>query len=412
MSLILLIIVIVVCLLLEGFFSGSELALVVADKVRLKNKAEQGDKDAETTQRLVSNPRRLFSTTLFGTNLCVVAASTILTYFIISNYGEEYSVFAILLSPVILVFGEVVPKSIYQHHADFLAKRIGVFIVWMSYIFMPFVWVLSKLTEFLIGSVKQVAGLEPRISREELAQMLSSKEVRGSDMPPEERKMIRRVLDLSDDEVQNIMIPLAELEMLPVTADIDAALAIFDLKGLSRLPLFEHRSHNIVGIVDSNDCIFAAQNKPLREIMKKVIYVPETMPLYELYESLQDEKQEIAVVVDEYGAATGFVTLEDLLEEIVGEIRDEYEFEEQHFRVLGEYHFLIIGRMEIEEANEKLRLDIPEGDYETIAGYLLELFSYIPDEGEEINDENWRYKIKTATQRAIVEIEVTKREES
>lgn len=406
MNIILLIAVIIICLFLEGFFSGSELALVVADKLRLKNRADRGDKKAKITLALLKEPRWLFSTTLFGTNACVVTASTVLTYYIISNYGEEYSVFAILLSPVVLVFGEVLPKSVYQHHADFLARRVGVILVWVSYFLFPPVWLLSKLTKVLLGDVERAANMEPRISREELASVLSSKEVKDSDMPPEERKMIKRVMDLSDAEVENIMIPLVELEMLPATADTEAALAVFDLKGYSRLPVFEHRSHNIIGVIDAGDCIFAPERKPLKEIMKGVVYVPETMPLYELYETLQEAKEEMAVVVDEYGGATGLVTLEDLLEEVVGEIRDEYEMGKQHYKVLEPGRFLVSGRMEIEEANEKLELGIPQGDYETVAGYLLEIFGYIPDRGEEISAGGWDYTVKTASQRAIAEIEV------
>lgn len=397
---------ILVCLFLEGFFSGSEIALVVADKLRLKNRADQGEGKALMTQALISQPRRLFGTTLLGTNICVVTASTVLTYFIISNYGDEYSAFALLLSPVILVFGEVLPKSIYQHHADLLARRVGVILTWASYIMFPLVWLLSKLTKFLLGGVERVAGMEPRISREELGSILSSREVTDSDMPPEERKMIRRVLNLSDAEVENIMIPLVEVEMLPSATDTEAALSIFDLKGFSRLPIFEHRSHNIVGIVDAADCIFASERKVLKDIMSPVIYVPETMPLYELYETLQSAREEVAVVVDEYGGATGLVTLEDLLEEVVGEIRDEYELGEQYWREVGPERYLVSGRMEVEKANEKLKLAIPDGDYETVAGYVLELFGYIPEVGEKIPAKGWVYIVKNATPRAVVEIEV------
>lgn len=408
MSLALLIVIILVCLFLEGFFSGSELALVVADKFRLKNAAEKGDIQARLTGKLLQNPRRLFSTTLLGTNICVITASTVLTFFIISNYGEEYSAFALLLSPVILIFGEVLPKSVYQHHADYLAKRVGVLLVWASYILYPLVWPLSKLTKLLLGKLQKVASTEPRISREELMLMLSSKEVRDSDMPPQERKMIKRVLDLSDSEVKNIMIPLVEVEMLPVTADTDAALAIFDLKGFSRLPVFEHRSHNVVGMVDAADCVFAAKREILRDIMEPVLYVPESMPLYELYETLQEEKEAVAVVVDEYGGATGLVTLEDLLEEVVGEIRDEYELGEQYYRKLAENKYLVSGRTEIELANDELGLQIPYGEYETVAGYLIELFGYIPETGERIESNGWTYKVRSATPRAVVEIEVEK----
>lgn len=412
MSLILLIIIICICIFLEGFFSGSELALVVADKLRLKNRAMQGDVQAKMTEHLLENPKRLFGTTLFGTNLCTITATTVLTYFIITHFGNDYSVFALLLSPVILIFGEVLPKSIYQHHANYLVAKVGAVLVWVSYIFFPFVWLLSKLTDLLIGGIEKSSHTEPRISREELAEMLSSKEVSNSDMPPQERKLIKTVLELSEDEVENIMIPLVDIEMLPITSDIDAAFSLSDLKGLSKIPVFEHRSYNIVGIVDVTDCIFADKNKKLQDIMKQVLYVPENMPLYELYETLQDHKEDLAVVVDEYGGATGFVTLEDLLEEIFGEIQDEYELEEQYYKKILDNLYLVSGRMEIEEANEELDLGIPYGDYETLAGYLLDLFSYIPKKGESVEDNCWRYTVKKASPKAILEIEIMKIDEA
>lgn len=408
MSLFIVVLIILVCIFLEGFFSGSELALVVADKFRLKNRADMGDKEAKMTQKLIANPRRFFSTTLLGTNACVVTATTVLTYFIIDRYGSEYSAFALLLSPIVLVFGEIVPKSIYQHYADHLAKKVGVVLTWVSFFFSPAIWVMSSVTQVLIGGVKKAANLEPRISREELSLMLASAEAKNSDMPPQERKLITKVLELSEGEVKNIMIPLVEIEMLSSTADVEAALTLFDLKGLSRLLVFEMRSHNIVGIVDMADCLTADINKPLKTIMKPVIYVPESMPLYELYETLQEAKEEVSVVVDEYGGAAGFVTLEDLLEEVFGEIRDEYEFEKHNYVKISEGVYIVNCRMEIEEANDKLKLGIPEGDYETIAGYILQLFSYIPKVGEQISDGNCLYIIKNSTPRAVIEVEVRK----
>lgn len=410
MTAVFLLIIIIVCLFLEGFFSGSELALVVADKLRLQNRAMQGDNNAKMTLKLIKAPRRLFSTTLLGTNICVVTATTVLTYYIISNYGDDYSVFAILLSPIVLIFGEILPKSVYQHHANRLASRVGVILIYVSYAFLPLVWLLSKLTQLLLGKVKRAAKAEAMVSRKELALILSSREVKNSDMPPGERQMIKRVLDLSDSEVENIMIPIVEVEMLPANSDTEAALAIFDLKGFSKLPVFEHRSHNIIGIINSADCIFSQERRPIKEIIEDVIYVPETMLLYELYETLQEEKKEVAIVVDEYGGATGLVTLEDILEEIVGEIRDEYELGEQHYKEISQDAYIVSGRMEIEDANEKLQLSIPDGDYETVAGYVLELFGYIPEVGESVLVEDWRYKIRGATPRAILEIEVKRTE--
>lgn len=397
--------VIILCLAIEVFFSGSEIALVVADKMRLRTWSQEGNPGAKSAMWFIKHPAHFFSTVILGTNISVVVASTVATFYLIRNYGADAEVWALLLSPVILIFGEVLPKSLFQHYADRLAAKVSNILITSMYAMFPFVWILSRFTELLLGEVRHHVGSEPRITREELALLISSPNGFGG--KASEQKMVSKVLELAKRRVENIMVPLAMVESIPVTATREGALQVFDLKGFSNLPIFENRAYNIIGILNSIDCLFAQENVQIKEMMKPVLYIPRGMRLHEIYLSLRNKGEQIAIVVDEYGAANGLITLEDILEEIVGDIQDEYEFGRQHWRILGERHFLLSGRTEIEEANEKLGLGIPFGDYETVAGFLVQLFGYIPRAGEAMQVGKWRYIVKQATERAIVEIEVT-----
>jgi len=405
MSLLFTITAIVFCLLIEVYFSGSEIAIVVADKIRLKAREEGRHSGAKAAMWFVRHPSHFFSTVILGTNISVIAASTIATFYLISNYGEQAEIWALLLSPVVLIFGEVLPKSLFQHYANKLIEKISPPLMFSMYAMYPLVWLLSMFTNFLLGGVQSHLGNEPRITREELMLLIGSSE--SPDVKPSERKMLHKVLELAHQRVKNIMVPLGLIESIPVTTDKEAALRVFDLKGYSKLPVFEHRAYNVIGVLDCMDCLFSGEGD-IRDLIKPVMYVPEEMRLHELYERMKENEQQTAIVVDEYGAVSGLVTLEDVLEEVVGEIRDEYEFGKQQFKIISKNHFIVSGLLEIEEANEKLGLDIPKGNYETVAGFLLEKFGYIPKQDEIVIGGSWKYKIMKSTERAIIEADIVK----
>lgn len=396
---------IVLLLLVEIFFSGSEIALVVTDKVRLKTGADRGSGGSMSAMWFIRHPAHFFSTVILGTNIAVVAASTIATFFLIANFGESAEMWALLLSPVVLVFGEVLPKSLFQHYADRLVEKISPPLMFSMYALFPFVWLLSRFTNFLLGGVTHHLGSEPRLTREELALLIGSSDL--PDVRPSEKKMVTKILELANQRVENVMVPLALVESTPLTTSRDGALEIFDLKGFSKLPVFEHRAYNIIGVIDCLDCLFSDE-KDIKGLVRPVPYVPRFMLLHELYLLMKEREEQTVIVVDEYGAAVGLVTLEDILEEIVGDIKDEYELGRQHWRSMAPGRFLLAGQIEIEEANEKLGLDIPRGNYETVAGFLLDKFGYIPSIGQSLQIGPWRYTIKKATERAIIEIEVVK----
>lgn len=229
----------------------------------------------------------------------------------------------------------------------------------------------------------------------------------ATDIRPIERTMISRILRLAEQRAKNVMVPLAEMECLPASASREAALAVFDLKGYSRLPVYEHRIYHVIGILDAIEVLCETKDEPLTALMRPPLFVPEEMPLPELFRLLQERGEKASIVVDEYGAAVGLVTIEDLFEEVVGEIRDEFALGRQMYQVLGPHHYLISGRLEVEIANERMGLGIPLGNYETVAGALLQVNGSIPRMGDVIMIDRYRYRIRQATDRAVLEVEVT-----
>ena len=409
MSIEILILILVGCLLAEGFFSGSEIALVNADRYKLALMADEGSSRARAALRLVERPSLFFATTLIGTNIFTVTGSVVTTLFIIHRFGEQYAPLAILYWPLTLIFGEIVPKSIYQHYADWIVLKIAPILRTISILLRPFVWPLAKLARLILGSAAK-KDEEPPISREDLETMMDIETSVSSDVRPMERTMIARIFDLAEKKVENIMTPLVDVDAIPLTSTREEAARVLEDTEYSRLPVYDDQIHNILGVLENTDLLFASEEAEVRNVVHPAYFVPEEMPLDNLLVAMKRKGEPMAIVVDEYGAATGIVTTEDLLEEIVGEIRDEHDEIRPLYKRLSPKRFLVDGRMEIEHANERLKLGIEDGDYETVAGYVIHHFERIPHKGEKITLGRFTYTILRASERAVYEMEITSKE--
>lgn len=406
MSFVALVIILVVCLVIEGFFSGSEIALVSADKYRLALATDAGSHKALAALHLIKNPAKFFSTTILGTNLCTVTGSVVMTIFIIDHYGPAYSPLAMLYWPFTLILGEIVPKSIYQYYADKIVLRVAPMLLMASFILFPLVWLLSKLTNSLLGGVKRQTNLNPPISREELELMLEVGRPEDSDVKAAERTLISRIFDLAEKRVKDIMTPLVDVVAVPINANRQEAESLLEKHGFSRLPVFEGKMVNICGVLSGHDLLFGDENAVIKELMKPAYYVPEEMPLDELLLAMKRKGEQIAVAVDEYGGATGIVTVEDVLEEVVGEIRDEHDEAAPLYVRLSWHHYIVSGRMEVASANDRLKLDIPDGDYNTVAGFVIHKFERIPKTGEALRHGRFMFTVRRASDRSVEEIEI------
>ncbi len=407
MEIILLIIYLLICLISEGFFSGSEIAFVNADKYKLIAAKEAGSKRAHMAYQMISDSATFLSTTLLGTNVSTVSGSVLVTLYIIKYHGDMYAPLAILYLPFSLILGEIVPKSVYQAHADKIVLRIAPILFFFSYLFYPITWVLSRFTNSILRKNKnRQMGLAKPLSREELELMIEVKSRAESDVKQYERRMISHIFDLAEKRVENIMTPLVDIISANIYSQRDEVERVLENYEFSRIPVYEGKSFNIVGILHSTDLIFSDSKQSIKDLMIAPLYVPEEMPLDELFVNMRTNSHAMAIAVDEYGAATGIVTNEDLIEEVVGEIADEHDETPLLYRRMGRNQYRIYGRTEIEHIRSMLDIDIPEGGYETIAGFVLHEFGHIPKIGESFLWNNYEFTIVRATERVVLEVDV------
>ncbi|OFZ79175.1 MAG: hypothetical protein A2583_00595 [Bdellovibrionales bacterium RIFOXYD1_FULL_53_11] len=404
-------------LVIEGFFAGSEIALLSADKLKLKSDARRGSKRARIALELANHPERIFATTLLMTCLCMIGISALTTLFVISRLGGHADLAAVAIaSPLVVVFGELIPKTIYRMNADRLAPWIAAPVNITYWIFYPFTRIISAYTSrlgSLLGPIGEMIAGKKRDMREELQQLLGQAK-RDSDIHPAEKRMIKRIFDFKDTEAKHALIPLIRVDAMEDTATVAAALEKFRMHRHSRMPVFSGRIDNIIGVIELADLFgLTDMSQPIHSYISPAHYAAETQTLEDLLTDMRRENDEMVVVVDEYGGAIGILTFEDIVEEIVGEISDEYDAETASFKPAGESAWLVQARMEIKQINEQLQLELPEGDYETLGGFLLQQFGRIPEPGYELYYDtaagSIKFVIRKAGERAIesVFVEIT-----
>ena len=378
--------VIPVLLLIEGFFSGSEVALLSADPFKLHELRKKGHKGAEAALRLIQNPSIILSTTLLTTAACVVSISSLIAvYFEATQRDSGYK--AILVSStLVVILGELIPKSLFRRYAKELAPTISLPILGTFYLFYPITSLISKLTSHISGIVAPIDVLvtgKIRSSRHELIDILQSSrkniDIRGS-----EQRMIKRILDFKDSEAKNALIPLVDVVAVSKNSTVKGVLLDFDRHRHSRIPVYQNRIDNIIGILEIWD-LFQVKDLEvsIEPYIRPVTYFAETQTLESVFKTLSKEAQ-MGVVVDEHGGATGILTFEDIVEEVVGDIKDEDDSEMPSIRTIKPKKWMVQARTEIQVINEQLGLSLAEGEYETLAGYLLEQFGHIPKNGDHL----------------------------
>ena len=402
--------IMLICLIAEGFFSGSEIAIVSADRIKLRTEAAKGSRGAQLTMKMLSNPEWLLSTTLVGTNIAVVTNTTMATALMINLFGAEFAWLAVVLvAPLIWVFGEIVPKSVFQQHADSITPRAIFALQFFSYLFYPILLLFSLFARGLgkIAGAGRGHG-ELFTLRQEIMTMMSMSPGEG-DIDPHEQTMIRRLFTFGETATREVMIPLIDVETVPEEATCREAVELGNRLSHNRLPVHRGRVDRIVGVMDTLDLLGADLDQPITEFIRPVDYVPESRIIQDVMLDLRHAKREVAVVVDEFGGAKGLVTLEDIMEEVTEEIEDEYDLNQkptQWFRKLGDKDFLVSGRMEPHQLAEKVGVELPEGNYASLAGFLLEKARSIPDTDAVIKYHDISFTIKKVTPQAIEEVRI------
>jgi putative hemolysin len=402
----------IICILIEAFFSGSEIAMVSCDRVKLRQLAESGNRGAQLAEAFLAKPQVLLATTLMGTATATITFSVCVELAVHDLQNSELLAI-VMVTPLTLILGEVVPKTLFQQNADAMVPRIVYPLRLASIVMRPAVIVTSAFA----GLVTRMVGGDRKrafVTRDELALLIEGEpEGDKAGIGEEEREMIANVFELAEYSVGEVMVPLSEVTALPEDTTLgEAALEIAD-KQHSRMPVFRSRVDDIVGIVHCFDLLRAgpdARNKTVSEVARPIRYVPENMAAIDLLVELQAAGDHVAIVVDEYGGAVGIVTVEDLLEMIVGDIDDEYDDEPSPIRQEKPGTWRLEGRTAIHRINKELALGLPESDdYETIAGLILEHYRRIPEPGETLTVGNFTVRVVAASDRAIEVVQLQRK---
>ncbi len=401
---------VVACVAIQAFFAGSEIAVVSADRLTLQARAEDGDRAAARALRLLERPTRFVGVCLLGANLATVAGASLVSHIVnrydafLTAHGVSSELLAVaVFVPVTVILAEVVPKSIFHRYADVLAPHLAAPLAVVMRAAAPILWLGEKLEAAVLSMLGAGAHDPHAVKREDIRMLLEAGS--SEDMEDEEKEMIRRVFDFSETRVEDAMVPLIEVAALRADATVDQAIATMVEQGWSRMPVYRDRIDDIVGVVSHHDLLFAPDgNAHVLTVTKDVAYVPETTRVEDVFRALTTKRQRLAVVVDEYGGAVGLLSIEDIVEEIVGEIDDEFDGKRPNVRKSGEREFIASGRAEAEALLAVTGFDMPEGDYETLAGFLLAQMGHVPAVGERYTSKGWSFTIVSANGRAIVEV--------
>lgn len=398
-----------ICLLAEGFFSGAELALISADRMLLRSGATRGGRRAALVQRFLEDPGQLISTALVGTNICVVLSTVVATLVLLQRFPRHGELISLLvMTPLVLVFGEIVPKSVFQHFADRWAPRLIYVLSAFRLLFFPLVALGSWITRQLL----RVVHLDQQrlfMSRDELRLLITLPSRSGPDrITADEQQMISRIFKFSEQAVAEVMVPLSGVTALPLSAPPGELVRVIAEKRHTRIPLYRERLDQIEGIVHAFDVLRADPGTSPATICRPAVFVPESQPARDTLVRLQREGQGMAVVVDEYGGAVGVVTIEDLLEQVVGEIEDEHDPRPiDLIRQEGPGRYRVKGRATVESFNQLARVQLPlDSDYESLAGLVLDRCKAIPPVGERLHFGGTTVTVIKATDRSIEELEV------
>mgnify|MGYP000999244193 CR=1 FL=1 len=383
------IVLFLICLLLSGFFSSSEVALISITRAKVRALLNQGRKGAEALDTLKRSTDTILITILIGNNIANVAAASLATAIAIGIYGDVGIGIATFFTVILmLVFGEIGPKMYASRNTEDLALRVALPILYLSKVIYPVLWVSDHIRQQFAF---RPGVAEPVVTEEEIKEWIDVGEEEGT-IEEQERDMLYSVLRFGDTTVREVMTPRIDVVMIEDTSTLENALSIFNETGFSRIPVYHEQIDNVIGLLNIKD-IFAAvfrqqMSAMIRDMMYEPYFVPESKKIDELLKELQVKKQHMAVVLDEYGSFAGIVTVEDMLEELVGEIMDEFDEEEPEVQRIDEGVFQVDARAWVEHLNEDLDLNLPLMDsYESIGGLVIDRLGHIPRRGEVVKIE-------------------------
>ena len=409
--------VLVILLLgLSGFFSSAETALTTVSKMRIRTLAEAGDKKAITLMKVIENPGKMLSMILVGNNIVNLSASSMMTTLTMELFGSKaVGVATGVLTLLILVFGEITPKTMATLNAERLSLAYAGIVYWLMRLLTPVIFLVNKLSTAVMFLLRVDPNKKPdAITEDELRTIVEVSHEEGV-IESEEKKMINNVFDFGDAVARDVMVPRVDMVMVDVNATYKELIELFRKERFTRIPVYENSTDNVIGIINVKDFLLYdnAQKFSLRDLLRQPLYTYEYKKTAELMVEMRKTSNNIIIVLDEYGATAGLITLEDMLEEIVGDIRDEYdEDEEDEVKEIAPNEYLVSGSAKLDDLNDRLDLELESEDYDSIGGLVIGLLEHLPEEGEAVDCGNIRLVVEHVEKNRIDKIRLFIQQES
>lgn len=402
-------------LALSAFFSSSETAMMAVNKIRIRNLADAGLSSAQTLMKVLDNQPKMLSAILIGNNIVNISASSLATIVVTRAFGDMYvGVGTGILTLLVLIFGEITPKTSATLYSETMALRFAKPIYMIMQVLTPVIFIVDKLSQ----GVLRLLHVDPNkkqdaITEDELRTIVEVSHEEGV-IESDEKKMIYNVFDFGDSVAKDIMVPRIDMTFIDVDATFSEVIEVFREVKYTRYPVYEETTDNVIGIINIKDLLLTENQKKfcIRDYLREPLYTYEFKKTAELMVELRKTQNNIAIVLDEYGATAGLITLEDMLEEIVGEIRDEYdEDEEDLIRRIGPREYVVEAAMKLDDLNDQLGLDLESEDYDSIGGFIIGLLDHLPEEGEEVTHRNLRLVVDQVDRNRIDKIHLYIQEE-
>lgn len=384
-------IILIILLMLSAFFSSAETALTTVNRIRIRSLADDGSKRAKTVLKITDNSGKMLSAILIGNNIVNVAAASITTSLAYSLGGSAVAIANAVITVAILLFGEITPKTTATIHAEKLALIYAPIISIFMKIMTPVIFIINGLS----NAVLLLLRIDPNAKNQTMTEneLRTIVDVSHEDgvIESDEKEMIYNVFDLGDAKAKDVMVPRVHVTFADVNTTYEELIEIFREDKFTRLPIFEDSTDNVIGTINMKDLLLFDNTKEfhIRDILREAYFTYEYKNISELLVEMREASFNIAIVLDEYGDTAGLITLEDILEEIVGEIHDEYDENEEDFiKEIGEREYMIEGSTNLDDLNDRLNLQLESEDYDSLGGFIIEHLDRLPEEGDSITTED------------------------
>lgn len=390
-------IIIILALILSFYFSGTETAFISVNRVRIELWRRKKNKTAALIVRFLQKPENFIYTTLIGNNLANIAFASYATLYF-HRYLDE-KVTWLLITALTILLGEIIPKTLFRSLADWIIRKVAPPLYFFYYLFQPLIWIIRWVSGSLLNLLRRSPSeITDFFSKKDVEVLLKESEHYLS-LEQVQNVFLTRLLDLKELSVREAMIPRAQIQAIPENASIEELIKLFRKSGYTKIPVYRQSLDDIIGVVFLKDLF----KKPssLKEMIREVLFVPETKKSLQLLRQFRQENTSMAVVIDEYGGTAGLVTSEDLIEELVGEIIDEYDANQIQIRKIQDHIYSVNALIPLTRLKEEIGIDLPEGDYETLAGFILNQLGHIPKREESFEYNGIKFIITRATRRKV-----------